>query len=52
MTLMTLLIQYLHAAENCDQRTNNINHCVLKDYLLAILTHGKRNKKVNKIEIT
>jgi hypothetical protein len=27
-----------------------MSHCVLKDYLLAVLTHGERNKKVNKIK--
>ena len=40
MTSITLLIQILQVAGNYDQRAKSINHCVLKDYLLAILTHG------------
>lgn len=42
MILITLLIQVL---QETDQRANSINHSVLKDYLLAVLTHGKKKKK-------
>ena len=48
MTLITLLIQVL---QETDQRANSINHCVLKDYLLTILTHGRKKKKVNETDI-
>lgn len=47
MILITLLIQVL---QETDQRANSINHSVLKDYLLAVFTHGKKKKKVNETD--
>lgn len=40
--LLSISIQDLRVTENGEHSTNNINHWVLGDYLLAILTHEER----------